>query len=88
VTGCPASINPGGVECIKLPGPDGLLGTPDDTFMVLGNFQRQIQILNWLNPDGTINLNLKQITVTLQYIRPGNSVPRTYTVNALISAYR
>jgi len=88
VTGCPASINPNGVECIKLPGPDGLLGTPDDTFMVLGNFQRQIQILNWLNPDGTINPNLKQITVTLQYIRPGNSVPRTYTVNALISAYR
>lgn len=88
LTGCPGSINPGGVECIKLPGPDGQLGTPDDTYMVLGNFQRQIQILNWLNPDGTINPNLKQIIVTLQYTRPGNPQPRTYTVNALVSAFR
>lgn len=88
LTGCPASINPNGVECIRLPGPDGTLGTADDTYMVLGNFQRQIQIQGWLNPDGTINPNLKQITVTIQYTRPGNRQPRTYTVNALISAYR
>jgi type II secretory pathway pseudopilin PulG len=88
LTGCPAAINPGGVECIKLPGPDGQLGTADDTYMVLGNFQRQIQILNWLNPDGTINPNLKQITITVQYSRPLISQPKTYTVNALISAFR
>lgn len=88
VTGCPSGINPGGVECIKLPGPDGMLGTPDDTYMVLGNFQRRIQIASWLNPDGTINPNLKQITVTVQYTRPGISQPRTYTVNALVSAFR
>jgi len=88
LTGCPAGINPNGVECIKLPGPDGMLGTSDDTYMVLGNFQRQIQIQNWLNPDGTINPNLKQITVTIQYTRPGIRQPRTYTVNALISAFR
>lgn len=88
LTGCPAAINPGGVECIKLPGPDGMLGTPDDTYMVMGNFQRQIQITNWLNPDGTINPNLKQVTVTVQYTRPGNAQPRTYTVNALLSAFR
>jgi type II secretory pathway pseudopilin PulG len=88
LTGCPTGINPNGVECIKLPGPDGMLGTSDDTYMVLGNFQRQIQIQNWLNPDGTINPNLKQITVTIQYTRPGIRQPRTYTVNALISAFR
>ena len=88
VTGCPAGINPGGVECIKLPGPDGILGTPDDTYMVMGNFQRQIQIANWLNPDGTINPNLKQVTVTVQYTRPGSAQPRIYTVNALVSAFR
>ena len=87
-TGCPAAINPTGVECIKLPGPDGMLGTPDDTYMVLGNFQRQIAIANWLNPDGTINPNLKQITVTVQYTRPLIAQPKTYVVNALISAYR
>jgi type II secretory pathway pseudopilin PulG len=88
LTGCPASVNPSGVECIKLPGPDGMLGTSDDTYMVLGNFQRQIAITNWLNPDGTINPNLKQITVTVQYRRPGNAQPRNYVVNALVSSYR
>jgi type II secretory pathway pseudopilin PulG len=88
LTGCPASINPTGVECIKLPGPDGMLGTADDTYMVLGNYQRQIAITSWLNPDGTINPNLKQITVTVQYTRPLVAQPRTYVVNALISSYR
>ena len=87
-TGCPAAINPAGVECIKLPGPDGMLGTSDDTYMVLGNFRRQIAIANWLNPDGTVNPNLKQITVTIQYTKPGFTAPRTYTVNALVSAFR
>ncbi len=87
-TGCPSSINPTGVQCIRLPGPDGMLGTPDDTFLVLSNFQRQIQIANTLNPDGTPNVNLKQITVTVQYTKQGFRVPRTYTVNSLISVYR
>lgn len=88
VTGCPASINPLGVQCIKLPGKDGILGTADDTYMVLGNFQRIITIANTLNPDGSVNPNLKQITVNVQYTRPLQSRPRTYTVNALMSVYR
>lgn len=87
-TGCPAAINPLGVQCIRLPGPDGILGTADDTFMVLSNFQRSIVIANALNPDGTPNPNLKQVTVNVQYLRPGQRVPRVYTVNALISAFR
>src|SRR5690349_2784921 len=87
-TGCPSAINPYGVQCIRLPGADGMLGTPDDTFMVLSNFQRQIQIANTLNPDGTPNVNLKQITVTVQYTKQGFNQPRTYTVNSLISVYR
>ena len=88
VTGCPLSINPLGVQCIKLPGKDGILGTADDTYMVLGNFQRTIVIANTLNPDGTPNPNLKQITVNVQYTRPLQNRPRIYTVNALISVYR
>jgi len=88
VTGCPASINPLGVQCIKLPGKDGILGTADDTYMVLSNFQRTIIIANTLNPDGTPNPNLKQITVNVQYTRPLQNRPRIYTVNALISVYR
>jgi len=87
-TGCPSAINPTGVQCIRLPGKDGMLGTPDDTFLVLSNFQRRIQIANTLNPDGTPNPNLKQITVTVQYTKLGFRQPRTYTVNSLISVYR
>jgi len=87
-TGCPAAINPLGVQCIKLPGKDGILGTPDDTYMVLGNFQRTIVIANTFNPDGSINTNLKQITVNVQYTRPLQNRPRIYTVNALMSVYR
>ncbi len=80
---------PAGPECITLPGPDGILGTADDTAMSLANFQRQIQINTVLEADGrTIDPNLKQITVTVSYFTGGSPVPRSYTVNALISAFR
>jgi prepilin-type N-terminal cleavage/methylation domain-containing protein len=79
---------PGGVECINLPGPDGILGTSDDVQMSLANFQRQIIITPVLLPDGTPNGNLKQITVNVQFTKPGMSTPRTYTSNAFISSFR
>ena len=80
---------PAGPECITLPGPDGILGTADDTAMSLANFQRQIQINSVLEADGvTTDPNLKQITVTVSYFTGGSTVPRSYTVNALISAFR
>ena len=80
---------PAGPECITLPGPDGILGTGDDTAMSLANFQRQIQIKTVLEADGvTIDPNLKQITVTVSYSTSRSSVPRSYTVNALISSFR
>jgi len=81
-------VCPAGPECITLPGPDGTLGTPDDTAMSLANFSRQIQIGTVLQTDGTINPNLKQVTVTVSYLSGGSSVPHSYTVNALISAFR
>ena len=80
---------PAGPECITLPGPDGILGTADDTGMSLANFTRQIQIATVLEADGvTVDPNLKQITVTVSYSTGGSTVPRSYTVNALISAFR
>lgn len=70
-----------------LPGPDGLLGTSDDQTISLKNFQRQVQITNVPNADGTPNPNLKQIVVTVQY--PGaNGIIRPYSVQALISSFR
>jgi len=72
---------PTGVEGIRLPGPDGILGNADDKCMSLANFQRQILIVS-------LSGTLKQITVNVQYTRPGLRQPRTYTVNALMSSYR
>ena len=80
---------PAGPECVALPGPDGILGTADDTPMSLANFQRQILISNVLEADGvTIDPNLKQITVNVQYVKNQTAGTRTYTTNALISSYR
>jgi prepilin-type N-terminal cleavage/methylation domain-containing protein len=77
-----------GPECVVLPGPDGILGTPDDVPMSLANFTRQIQINTVLEADGvTPNPNLKQITVTVTYTN-ASPIPRSYTVNALISSFR
>jgi prepilin-type N-terminal cleavage/methylation domain-containing protein len=86
---CPAS-GPcaAGPECVVMPGPDGILGTSDDVAMSLGNFTRQIAIANVLNADGSTNNTLKQITVTITYTMANSSVPRSYQVNALISAFR
>jgi prepilin-type N-terminal cleavage/methylation domain-containing protein len=64
---------------IVLPGPDGKLGTPDDQTVPLTAFQRQITIT-------TINPNLKQVVVTVQYPVASGRL-NTYTVQALISAY-
>jgi len=79
---------PGGVECLMLPGADGVLGTPDDIQMSLDNFSRQILIVPVLNPDLTVNPNLKQITVNVQYSKPGQGKQHIYTTNALISSFR
>jgi prepilin-type N-terminal cleavage/methylation domain-containing protein len=82
-------VCPAGPECIALPGPDGILGTADDVPMSLTNFTREIQINPVLEADGvTINPNLKQITVIVSYTTLGSSVPRSYTVNVLLSAFR
>jgi prepilin-type N-terminal cleavage/methylation domain-containing protein len=78
-----------GPECLVLPGRDGVLGTADDVGMSLANFTRQIQINPVLEADGvTTDPNLKQIVVTVSYLTGTSTAPRTYTVNALISAFR
>lgn len=89
-TNFPATgVCPTGPECLTLPGSDGILGTADDQPLSLNNFTRQILISSVLEADGvTIDPNLKQITVTVTYTTAGSSVPRNYSVNALISAFR
>jgi hypothetical protein len=92
----------GGLVPLTDPGPDGLDGTIDDVAAVaitvpgytgsqtgsapssqqisLASFQRQITITD-------VNANLRQVNVTVQYPGPGGN-PSTYTIQALISAYR
>ena len=72
---------------IPLPGPDGILGTADDQSVPLSVFQRRIDITNVLNPDGTLNPNVKQLTVTIQY-PSATGRQRSYVVQALISSFR
>jgi hypothetical protein len=50
----------GAVETTTLPGPDKVLGTPDDVVVTLNTFTRQIEITD-LAP------NLRQIRVTIRY---------------------
>ncbi len=71
---------------IIVPGYTGSQATSTSTIS-LANFQRQITIGDVTNPDGSINANLRQITVTIQYPGP-QGAPRSYTVQALVSAYR
>jgi prepilin-type N-terminal cleavage/methylation domain-containing protein len=80
---------PAGPECMVLPGPDGILGTADDAALGLTGFTRQIQINKVFEADGvTVNPNLKQIVVTVTYQKNGANNVRTFTVDALISAFR
>ena len=74
---------------ITVPGYTGsqIGSTPSSQQISLNNFQRQITILNVNNPDGTVNANLRQVTITVQYPSP-QGTPRSYSVQALISAYR
>lgn len=92
----------GGMVPLTDPGPDGLDGTIDDVpaapiavpgytgsqtgstpstqQISLTSFQRQISIID-------VNANLRQVNVTVQYPGP-NGNAATYTIQALISAYR
>lgn len=75
-----------GVECMVLPGPDGRLGTADDVTMSLNNFSRTITIGQVLLADGTVNLNMMAVSVSITYSKTGLP-PRTYTVSGLISQF-
>jgi prepilin-type N-terminal cleavage/methylation domain-containing protein len=84
-TTCPNA----GVECMILPGPDGVLGTADDENFSLSNFTRTIAF-NQVNlpaaQGGGVNPNLIAVTVTVSYTKP-NWPARNYAVNGLISSY-
>ncbi len=73
-----ADDDPTRPDTIVDPGPDGILGNADDVVVVLGNFTRQIVIT-------PRSATLRQIQVILQY--QAGRLPRTYTLNTLISQF-
>jgi type II secretory pathway pseudopilin PulG len=77
------------VAPINVPGATGSMGgsSPSTVQISLASFQRQVQINNVTDASGAVNPNLRQIVVTIQYPTP-NGHFRSYTVQALISAYR
>jgi len=79
----------GGVECMVLPGPDGVLGSGTDQTLSLSNFTRTIAFNTVDLPvaqGGGVNSNLIAVTVTVTYTKP-NWPARSYVVNGLISSY-
>jgi prepilin-type N-terminal cleavage/methylation domain-containing protein len=70
-----------GLETMRDPGPNGILGDADDIVTPLAGFTRQIQIVE-LSP---VNLDLRQIVVTITYrVGPQRG---TYVLRTFISAY-
>jgi prepilin-type N-terminal cleavage/methylation domain-containing protein len=70
-----------GLEALRDPGPNGILGDADDVVTPLNGFTRQIQILE-LSP---VNADLRQIVVTITYtVGPQRG---TYTLRTFISAF-
>jgi prepilin-type N-terminal cleavage/methylation domain-containing protein len=88
-TAAGATCPNGGVECMVLPGPDGVLGSGTDQTLSLANFTRTIAF-NTVNlpaaAGGGINANLIGVTVTVTYTKP-NWPARNYVVSGLISNY-
>jgi hypothetical protein len=68
----------GAIETSQGPGPDGLLGTSDDTEETLDTFTREI-VIEDISPD------LRSLTVNIEY--QAGSTRRTYTLVTYISAF-
>lgn len=78
-----------------LPGKDGIVQTApnaaspagDDVFLPLGNFQRQILIGDVVGDDGSVNLYMRKVTVTVRVNSPGRGI-RDYVTQGYISSYQ
>ena len=77
-----------GVRTVTLPGPDGIVGTSDDITQTLTNFQRRIDITPVVDANGNTALDLRSLTITVQYNVPRTSVKKNYILTGYISQYR
>jgi prepilin-type N-terminal cleavage/methylation domain-containing protein len=74
------------LDRIVLPGPDGQIGTQDDVLIALTNYQRQILISAVNNPDGSLNSDLRKLSVTVRVKSPARG-SHDYTLTAFISRF-
>lgn len=83
------------LDRVILPGKNGIVETDpaaaapagDDVLVPLSNFQRQILINNVTDPDGTVNVNMRQVTVTVR-VWSTKGYSRDYTTSGYISSYQ
>ena len=81
------------LDRVILPGKNGVVETAsnasspggDDVFVPLSNYQRQILISNVNDPDGTVNLYMRKITVTIR-VNPGGMNQHDYSTSGYISS--
>ena len=85
--GLVGTADDGAIETLTLPGPDGVMNTPDDEVRVLSSFQRQIQIAPILYADDTINPDVRRVLVSIRYNTPLGG-QGTYQVESYISRFR
>jgi type II secretory pathway pseudopilin PulG len=85
--GLAGTADDGPIAEVALPGPDGYWNTADDEFRPLANFQRQILIQPVLRPDGTVNPDVRQITVFTQFTNERGQ-PLTYQIGSYMSRFR
>ena len=69
-----------------LPGPDGIIGTGDDIYVPLTNYQRQIMISPVYNPDGSQNSDMRKISVTIRVNSPARGI-KDYTITSFLSRF-
>ena len=74
------------LDRIVYPGADGKMGTADDVIVPLTNYQRQILITSVLNPDASVNPDMRSIVVTVRVVTPGRG-SRDYSTRAYISRF-
>lgn len=91
--GIPGSKNESGtLDRVVLPGKNGVVETTpgaaspagDDVFVPLSNFQRQISISTVKGADGSVNLYMRKLVVTIR-VTNTNGVSRDFTTSGYIS---
>jgi hypothetical protein len=73
------------LETISFPGNDGALGTADDEVRALTDFQRQVTISDVLTTGGTVDPDVRRITIDVRFSIRG--VWRTFSVGSYISRF-